>query len=115
MVQALHHSAVLKKELSRQTKLFVFKAIFVPIFTCGYESWAMNEPARSQMQACEIKFLQTIKGVTIFDKVRNTAIRESLNIELLPLRIEKYRLGCLGHASRMPQKKPVEHGHEDRR
>ena len=31
------------------------------------------------MQASEMRFLRKIKGVTMFDKLRNTAIRKSLN------------------------------------
>ena len=57
-MRALHHSIVLKRELSRKAKLSVFKSIFVPILTYGQESWVMTERVRSQMQASEMKFLQ---------------------------------------------------------
>ena len=40
---ALHHSVVLKRELSRKTKLSELKSIFVPILTHGHESWVMTE------------------------------------------------------------------------
>ena len=82
-MRALHHSVVLKWELSREAKLSVFNSTFVPIFTYGHESWVMIERVRSQMQASEMRFLRTIKGVTIY----NTAIRESLNIESVLFRI----------------------------
>ena len=52
----------------------------------------MTERAQSQTQTSEMRFFQNIKGVTMFDKHRNTAIRESLNIELLLLWIEKSQL-----------------------
>ena len=39
----------------------------------------------------------------MFDKLRNTAIRESLNIALLPLWIERSQLRWFGYASKMPQ------------
>ena len=58
------------------------------------------------MQAYRNKiFVQKMKGVTMFDKLRNTAIQESLNTESLLLRIEISQLQLFGHASRMPQKR----------
>ena len=55
-------------------KLSVFKSIFVPILTYGHESWVMTERVQSQIQASKIGFFQKVEGVTMFDKVRNTAI-----------------------------------------
>ena len=49
----------------------------------------MTERVRSQMQASEMRFLRKIKGVTMFDKVPNTVIREFLDIESLLLRMKK--------------------------
>ena len=60
---------------------------------------------RSQVQASEMRFLQIIEEVTLFDKVRSSEIRKSLNIEPLLLRIEKSQLRWFGHVSRMPQER----------
>ena len=57
------------------------------------------------MQASVMRFLQKIKGVTMFAKHRNTAIRESLDIESLLLRIEISQLRWFGHVSRMPHER----------
>ena len=65
----------------------------------------MTEKFRSQMQASEMRFLRKIKGVTMFDKHRNTAIREFLDIESLLLWIERSRLRWFVHVSRMPRKR----------
>ena len=89
VIRALHYSVVMKRELSKKAKLSIFKAGFVPIFTYGHESWVMTERVRSQVQASEIKFLRRIEGVTLFNKVRSSEIRKSLNIEPLLLRIER--------------------------
>ena len=101
-MRALHHSVVLKLELSRKAKLSVFYSIFVPILTYGHESLVMTERVRSQMQASEMRFFQKIKGFTMFDKHRNTAICESHDIESLLLRIERSQLRWFGYVSRMP-------------
>ena len=35
VMRALHYSVVMKRELSKKTKLSIFKAVFVPILTYG--------------------------------------------------------------------------------
>ena len=65
----------------------------------------MNERVRSQMQVSEIRFLRKIKEVTMFDKLHNTAIRESFKIELVLLRIERSQLRWFDHVSIMPQER----------
>ena len=60
---------------------------------------------RSKMQAAEMRFLQTIKGVTMFDKHRDTAIHESLDIKSVLHRIERSQLRWFGHASRIPHER----------
>ena len=51
-----------------------------------------NKQSKLQMQEFEIIFLQRIKKISVFEKVRNTAILRSLNIESLLLRIKKFQL-----------------------
>ena len=54
---------------------------------------ASDRRARSQVQASEMRFLQRIKGVILFNnKVRCSEIRKSLNIEPLLLRLERSQL-----------------------
>jgi len=50
-------------------------------------------------------FCEEFEGVTLFDKVRSSEIRKSLNIEPLLFRIERSQLRWFGHVSRMPQEK----------
>ena len=59
----LNRSVVTKRELSNTAKLLVFKSVFVPILTCGHESWAMTERILTQVQASEIGFLRRVHGV----------------------------------------------------
>ena len=105
VMQVLYHSVVMKRELSVKAKLAIFRSIFVPILTYGHESWVMTEKTRSQVQAAEMRFLRRIKGVTLLDKVPNSKIQESLNVESLLLRIERSQLRWFGHVSRMPQER----------
>ena len=45
----LYRSVGTKRELSNTTKLSVFKSVFVPILTCGPESWVMTERILTQV------------------------------------------------------------------
>ena len=66
----------------------------------------MTERMRSQvLQAFEMRFLRRIEGVTMFNMMRSSEIRKSLNIEPLLLRIERSQLRWFGHVSRMPQER----------
>ena len=65
----------------------------------------MTKRERSQVQASEMRFLQKIEGVTLFNKVRSSEFRRSLNIEPLLLRIKRSQLRWFGHVSRMPQER----------
>ena len=105
VMRALHYSVVMKRELAKKAKLSIFKAVFVPILTYGHESWVTTERMRSQVQASKTRFLRRIEGVTLFNKVRSSEIRKSLNIESLLLRIERSQLRWFGHVSRMPQER----------
>ena len=92
VMRALHYSVVMKRELSKKAKLSIFKAVFVPILTYCHESWVMTEKMRSQVQVSVMRFLRIIEGVTLFNKVRSSEIRKSLNIEPLLLQIERSQL-----------------------
>ena len=104
-MRALHYSVVMKRELSKKAKLSILKTIFVPILTYGHESWKRTERMQSLVQASKMRFLRTIKRVTLFNMVRTSEIRKSLNIEPLLLRIERSQLRWFGHVSRMPQER----------
>ena len=86
-------------------KALNFQNSFCPILTYGHESWVMTERMRSQVQASEMRFLRRIEGVTLFNKVRSSEIRKSLNIKPLLFRIERFQLRLVGHVSKMPQKR----------
>ena len=56
-MRGLCYSIVMKRELSKETKLSFFKTVFVNILTYGPESWVMTERVRLQEQASEMRFL----------------------------------------------------------
>ena len=98
VVRALHYLVVMKRELSKKANLFISKQLLSP-----FSPTAMTERVRSRVQTFEMRFLRRIKGVTLFNKVRSSEIRKSINIEPLFLRTERSQLRCFGQVSKMPQ------------
>ena len=101
----LYRSVVLKRELCTKAKLFVFRSAFVPNLTDSHECWVMIERVRSRIKVAEIEFLRKVRDLSLLDKVKNTDIRKSLNIELLLLHIERLQLRWYGHVARMFHKR----------
>ena len=102
VMHQLHRSVVLKRELCTKAKLSVFRSLYVSTLTYGHECWIL---VRSRVQAAEMGFLRRISGLTLLDKVKSADIRESLNIELLLLRLERSQLRWYGHVARMYQER----------
>ena len=79
------------REISREAKVAVFKAVAVPTLTYGCESWVLRERERSRLQAAEMRVLRKIAGVSRLDHVRNEMVRERLRIELVLKKVERMR------------------------
>jgi len=58
VLRELYRSVVTKEEVSNTAKLSVFKSVFVPILTCGHESWVMTERILSLVKAAEMGFCE---------------------------------------------------------
>lgn len=104
---AIRASFIKKKEISKGTKMTIFKTIFRPILTFGSESWVLNRRLESKLQAVEMKFLRSVKGVTRMDRVRNTDIREELGTSALLEFIEERQLSWWGHLQRLGENRQV--------
>ena len=65
----------------------------------------MTESVHLEVQASEMRFLQRIEGVKLFNKMRSSDIQKSLNIEQLLLRIERSQLRPFGHVNIMSQER----------
>ena len=65
------------------------------------------EKTLNEYYVCMLLFIFPLLsvGVSLFNKVRSSEIRKSLNIDPLLLRIERSQLSWFGHVSRMPQER----------
>ncbi|KAL0266254.1 UNVERIFIED_CONTAM: hypothetical protein PYX00_008851 [Menopon gallinae] len=80
-MQQLRRSMVRRAEPSREAKLGIYRAVYVPVLTYGHQVWVMTERTRSRIRAAEMRFLRAVAGVTRIDRCRNAAIREGLQVE----------------------------------
>lgn len=98
---AINTALIWKKEISRKTKLTVYKTIAKPVLTYGCESWTLTNQQKNRIQAVEMKYLRGIKGVTKRDRIRSEVIRRELEVESVMNSIEKRQLSWFGHLVRM--------------
>jgi hypothetical protein len=52
----------------------------VPLLLCGSETWTVKTEYMTRIQEAERKFLRSVKGRTIVDKIRNEARKKELEI-----------------------------------
>ena len=60
-----------KKEITRETKMRVYRALYRPVVTYGCESWVLTQRMRARLGAVEMKCLRGIYGVTIMDRAKS--------------------------------------------
>lgn len=104
---AMNNGFISRREITKDTKLKVFKSIYRPILTYGCETWVLSQRMRSKLQACEMKYLRKVRGVTRRDKIRNEQIRTDLGMESVSKFIEQRQLSWWGHLQRMDDDVPV--------
>jgi hypothetical protein len=97
----MRQNFIKKKEISKKTKMTVFKTIYRPILTYGSETWVLTRPMKSKIQAIEMKYLRAVKGITRRDRIRNTEVRKELETEPILEYIEERQLNWWGHIQRM--------------
>jgi hypothetical protein len=89
------------EDFPQQCKVLLYKMYFLPILTYGAVTWAIGEKEKSHLQAAQMKFLRSVKGVTRMDRIRSRKIRSELNVERLDFKMGRERLRWFGHMKRM--------------
>ena len=91
------------QDIQRSLKIRIYKALIRPIATYGSDSWTIRKEDSNRLEAFEMRCLRTIAGVHIMDRIRNSDIRERLNItQTICQEISKRRMKWFGHIARMP-------------
>jgi hypothetical protein len=64
----------------------------VPVLLYGCENWTLNRVDRRKIENVEMKFLRRVAGYTLRDEVRNTTLREELQIFNIGERIQSRKI-----------------------
>lgn len=65
-----------KREVSKTTKIKIYKTVFIPTQIYGSESQVHTERLKSKIIAMEMKIIRSIEGVTILDRIRNKNMKK---------------------------------------
>ena len=90
-------------DITRPLKVRIYKALILPIATYGAESWTLRKSDIHKLEVFEMRCLRSILGVHLMDKIRNSDIRQRLNItKSITEEVSQRRLKWFGHVTRMP-------------
>ncbi|KAJ4431622.1 hypothetical protein ANN_20221 [Periplaneta americana] len=92
-----------RQAINRRLRLEALNSCVFPVLTCGCQTWALTERKKTNIEICQRKMERKIVGVSLKDKVSNTALQKitaSENITEKAL-ITKWKWG--GHVARQQQ------------
>ena len=107
LYQALKEPIINRKEVTKKTKVNVYKTIYRPVLTFGCETWNLSKAEKSRIQAVEMRYLRRVKGITKRDRIRNEIVRDELDVESILDFIERRQLSWWGHLQRMQDTRQV--------
>jgi len=91
-------------DISKETKVIVYQALILSLLLYNSETWTLKEKDKQRLRVFEMMCLRRILGVTRRDRIRNTCIRETLDIQRdIVARITERRLKWYGHVMRMEE------------
>ena len=91
------------RNLSRNLKIRLYKALIVPIAIYASETWTLKASDKHKLEVFEMRCLRSILGVNIRDRITNVAVRKGLKCETTIVQeIQKRRLRWFGHVVRKP-------------
>lgn len=104
---ALRRKFLDHKQITRRTKISIFKSMYLPVLLHGGENWTLTERQEKQLQAMEMKYLRRVLGVRRIERKRNEDIRNELKVEPAKKILEDKKLKWFGHMVRMDESRQV--------
>ena len=95
------------KNISRETKMKVYRSVYVPTLLYGCENWVLNRRQEQRIVAMQMKYIRRVTGSRRLDKIRNTALRRMVRVPSILIEVEKRKMRWFGHIIRMDEQKPA--------
>ena len=90
------------KNISIKTKMQLYQTLILSILLYGAETWTTKKEDENRLNVFEMSCLRRIIGVSRLDKIRNTHIKATLNVDTCATdRVTTKRLKYYGHVTRM--------------
>lgn len=80
------------KHIPHQVKTHIYNTILKLILLYARETWTFTTKTNSKLQACEVRVLRLIMGVTGRDCIRNDNIRKTFGVEAIMTSAEENQL-----------------------
>ena len=88
------------RRIPKKLKSKIYKTVVRPVALYGCECWPVTSRHEQIMHTAEMKQLRWALGKTRLDRVRNTTIRQTLDVEPIQLKMCESRLRWYGHVMR---------------
>ena len=90
-----------RSEISKDTKMSIFKTAVMPTLLYGCETWVPIAEDIHRFEVVQMRCLRKILKISINDHKSNKEIRKIANIQTIESRIRQKRLLWFGHVNRM--------------
>ena len=85
------------RNLSRPTKMHVFRTMVMSVLLYGAETWPVTQHDIRKLKTFQMRCLRDIVGVTLWDMRRNADILEETGELPMEVQLRQRRLQWLGH------------------
>jgi hypothetical protein len=92
----------LGKNMRKEIKLRWHNIISKPVLQYGSETWVLRVADKRRIETSEMRFLRSVLGVSLRDKIRSEDERKQLNTERIVEEIQEYQNKWHNHVERMP-------------
>ena len=88
------------KNITRRTKLRIFKSLVVPVLLYGCETWRMNKGDDNRIDVFQNKCLRRIFKIEWKDHIKNKDILDQAGMKPLSKEVKRRRWKMIGHVLR---------------